>query len=210
MIEFQCTSCSQRIRAKDEHALKACKCPRCQAENTIPDIQYIPEETSQFTELSADDTQQSHLPVRYAGFWKRLAALLIDSFILAIPGGVLGAVTGAIAGMVLGAQGASQQTILSVCQVLGFITGVTMRLLYFSLMESSSRQATLGKMVLGIIVINKSGERLSFGHAVVRHFAKFVSVITLCIGYIMAAFTGRKQALHDLIVSTYVIDKNRK
>jgi uncharacterized RDD family membrane protein YckC len=77
--------------------------------------------------------------------------------------------------------------------------------LYEALMTSSSKQATLGKMVFGLVVTDTQGARLSFLHATGRHFAKFLSGMTLFIGYIMAGFTERKQALHDFIASTYVL-----
>jgi uncharacterized RDD family membrane protein YckC len=77
--------------------------------------------------------------------------------------------------------------------------------LYFALMESSAKQATLGKAMIGVIVTDADGSRISFGRASGRYFAKFVSVITLMIGFIMAAFTKRKQALHDMMAGCLVI-----
>jgi len=79
--------------------------------------------------------------------------------------------------------------------------------LYAALMESSARQATVGKMMIGVVVTDTDGNRLSFGRASARYFAKFVSGITLMIGFIMAAFTKRKQALHDIMAGTLVIRK---
>jgi uncharacterized RDD family membrane protein YckC len=72
-------------------------------------------------------------------------------------------------------------------------------------MESSSRQATVGKMTLGLKVTDLAGRRISFARASGRYFAKYVSSMTLLIGYIMAGFTERKQALHDIIAGTLVI-----
>ena len=74
-------------------------------------------------------------------------------------------------------------------------------------MESSVNQGTIGKMALNLKVTDLNGERISFGRATGRFFAKYISSITLLIGYIMAAFTERKQALHDMIAGTYVIKK---
>jgi len=79
--------------------------------------------------------------------------------------------------------------------------------LYFALMESSSKQATLGKMMIGVIVTDTDGNRISFGRASGRYFAKIPSAIILMIGYIMAAFTKRKQALHDMMAGCLVIRK---
>ncbi len=79
--------------------------------------------------------------------------------------------------------------------------------LYFALMESSVKQGTLGKMALGIIVTDANGNRISFGRATGRYFGKIISGAILCIGYIMAGFTEKKQALHDMIAGCLVVNK---
>ncbi len=79
--------------------------------------------------------------------------------------------------------------------------------LYYSLMESSGQQATVGKMALGIKVVDRNGQRLSFAHALGRWFAAALSYLSLYIGFLMAAFTRDKQALHDLVAGTQVVDK---
>jgi uncharacterized RDD family membrane protein YckC len=79
--------------------------------------------------------------------------------------------------------------------------------LYEALMESSAKQATLGKMLLGLMVTDEAGNRISFARASGRHFAKYISSFTLFIGYIMAGFTAKKQALHDMIAGTLVVRK---
>lgn len=77
--------------------------------------------------------------------------------------------------------------------------------LYFSVFESSRLQATPGKLALGIRVTDLEGNRIGFGRATGRFFSKIVSGLILDIGYIMAAFTSRKQALHDMMAGTLVI-----
>jgi len=77
--------------------------------------------------------------------------------------------------------------------------------LYFALMESSKHQGTVGKMVLKIKVTDEKGERISFARATGRYFGKIISGMILMIGYIMAGFTEKKQALHDILASCYVI-----
>jgi uncharacterized RDD family membrane protein YckC len=79
--------------------------------------------------------------------------------------------------------------------------------LYFALMESSSKRATLGKMALGIIVTDLEGKRISFGRATGRFFSKILSGIIIYIGFIMVPFTDKKQGLHDMIAGTLVIAK---
>ena len=76
---------------------------------------------------------------------------------------------------------------------------------YGSVLESW--QATLGKMALGISVTDSEGRRLSFGRALARNVAKLVSDFTLAIGYVMAAFTSRKQALHDIMTGCVLIKR---
>jgi uncharacterized RDD family membrane protein YckC len=78
---------------------------------------------------------------------------------------------------------------------------------YFSLMESSTWQATLGKRLLGLQVTNLHGGRISFGRATARHFAKLISNFSFTIGYVMAGFTKRKQALHDILTQCMVVRK---
>ena len=78
--------------------------------------------------------------------------------------------------------------------------------LYFACMESSRYQGTLGKIALGIIVTDMQLRPVSFGRASGRFFAKLITgLIPLCIGYIMAGFTAKKQALHDMIASCLVM-----
>ena len=78
--------------------------------------------------------------------------------------------------------------------------------LYFAYLESGEKQATWGKQMLGLYVTDLSGNRMTFARASGRFFAKIVSgLIPLGIGYIMAGFTERKQALHDMIASCLVL-----
>jgi uncharacterized RDD family membrane protein YckC len=124
----------------------------------------------------------------YAGFWRRVGGLLIDSILLSI----------VLTPLYLAFR--DQLATWSALQ-----TGISW--LYSALMESSARQATLGKMALGIVVTDMEGNRIGFGRATGRYFAKIISGLILGIGYLMAAFTQRKQALHDIIVGTLVVKK---
>jgi len=87
------------------------------------------------------------------------------------------------------------------------ICSIVISWLYFALMESSRREATFGKMALGIIVNDRKGQRVSFGRATGRHFAKLISGVILVIGFIMAGFTAKKQTLHDMIAECVVVKK---
>lgn len=148
--------------------------------------------------------------VRYAGFWRRFAALIIDGLILGVVQMIL--LTPLLAFLGLGAATADtlEDTGGFIAAVMGatFLTIFAVWIagwLYFALMESSSKQATLGKMALSIKVTDLSGNRISFGRATGRYFGKIVSGIILYIGFIMAAFTEKKQALHDMMASSLVV-----
>jgi uncharacterized RDD family membrane protein YckC len=81
----------------------------------------------------------------------------------------------------------------------------TIFLLYFSAMESSQYQGTLGKIVMGIKVVDHNNQRLDFSRALLRNLSKVLSAFLLGIGYIMIIFDSRKQGLHDKIADTYVV-----
>jgi uncharacterized RDD family membrane protein YckC len=81
--------------------------------------------------------------------------------------------------------------------------------LYHALMESSEWQATVGKKVLGLVVTDLAGQRVSFWRATARHFAKIITnMVPAFIGYIMAGFTEKKQALHDMLAGCLVLRRN--
>lgn len=129
--------------------------------------------------------------VRYAGFWIRVVAAFIDAILLGI-----------VFGIAFGSTVNADPTQMSgATQFLPIIAGW----LYYALMESSSYQATLGKKVVGIKVTTVEGKRMTFLNATGRHFAKFISGIILGIGYLMVAFSAKKQGLHDLLAKTYVV-----
>ena len=122
-------------------------------------------------------------PAVYAGFWQRVVASLIDWLFL-------GFATAVLAGVTAGGWA---------------LAGVAIPWLYEAFMLSGERQATLGKMALGIVVTDLDRRRLTFGRATGRHFAKYLSAILFGIGFLMAAFTEKKQALHDLVAGTLAI-----
>ncbi len=154
----------------------------------------------------------------YAGFWQRFLALIIDSIIigvvrtiLVIP--ILAAVGLSFATEIQNFDVADDGNIFAMVAAF-FAAAMAMAaissiisLLYFSFMESSKYQATVGKLALGLTVTDMDGNRIDFGKALLRNIGKFVSAFILCIGYIMAAFTDKKQALHDMIASTLVVKK---
>ena len=150
----------------------------------------------------------------YAGFWSRCAAFLIDVFISAVPPALICfpvifwmAQKGFEAEQ-MGADIASYSVGILVAYLVWNVLGALSFWLYFSLQESSKHQATWGKRLLKIKVVNKEGRALGFAHASGRTLAKIVSYVTLYIGFLMAPFSNRKRALHDFIAETYVVQAN--
>jgi uncharacterized RDD family membrane protein YckC len=138
----------------------------------------------------------------YAGFWRRFWALVIDAitihliFFLAV----------FVVALALGLAGISAEARfeeVSDTSYLGLLT--LFWLLYRILLESSPLQATVGKLALSIKVMDTTGQRIGFLRAVGRNLSTLISDATLLIGYIMAAFTPRKRALHDVIAGCLVV-----
>src|SRR5262249_48371563 len=88
--------------------------------------------------------------------------------------------------------------------LLSIVMGCATSWLYEALLESSEWQATVGKMIFGMKVTDLAGNRISFGQATARYFAKWLSAASLCIGFLMVAFSARKQGLHDILAGTLV------
>ena len=141
--------------------------------------------------------------VAYGGFWIRVVAAIIDFIILRIVVSPIKLIFGGLglAGMMSGIHPVGLAVLGGGLTVIALIFSSW---LYEAFMESSSYQATLGKMIFGMKVTDLYGNRISFGRATGRHFAKWLSGMILGIGYIMVAFTERKQGLHDLLAGTLV------
>ena len=155
----------------------------------------------------------------YAGFWKRFAARLIDGLVLYVAIAIIQQI---LTSFLISPQTMEQleamkqhtaaldpQVFMSIVPlgILWLVLSLVLPWFYFALMESSSKQATLGKMAIGIKVIGLDGHRLSFARALGRTLGKYISGLLLCIGYFMAGTTRRKQALHDKMAKAYVVDK---
>jgi uncharacterized RDD family membrane protein YckC len=157
-------------------------CPKCGLKN---------EDAARFCQACGQELSLVPKPaasgsaVGYAGFWKRAAAAIMDALIV---GAISGIVTGITAGV-------------------GVVSFFCLPWIYEAYMLSSEKQATFGKMMMEIEVTDLNGRRISFGRATGRHFAKWVSALILGIGFIMAGFTEKKQALHDMMADTLVVNK---
>ena len=187
--------------------------------------QPMPSSPSRMSNVSPNENRMA--PLEYGSFGLRLLAAIIDSVIVSIittvvsiPFG-LGAVldlarlaelvdpnTGELTG------GSDADVIAAASRLIGayimfvLLSGLV-QWLYFALLESSARQGTLGKQWLGLKVTDMNGDRIGFGRATGRFFSKFISGIILMIGYLMALFSEKKQALHDSIAGTLVLQTNK-
>jgi len=157
------------------------------------------------------EAPQSQIQTNYAGFWLRLAAYIIDYFIV-------GFVIGTIVAFVMLAMGlsfaifqdidnpANQLMVVTLSIILG-VVALTASWMYYALLESSSHQGTLGKIALNLKVTDLQGQPISFLRATGRFFGKFLSSATIYIGYLMIGFTEKQQGLHDILASCLVLRK---
>jgi uncharacterized RDD family membrane protein YckC len=156
------------------------------------------------------------LPSPYAGFWLRLLAHIIDDVVMGVMFGVFVLIVVAIVGVgyfrtMLEGMNGEDATVpaafIGIMLLVGSVS-VVAGWLYYAWMESSQYQGTLGKMALGLTVTDLQGRRVTFARASGRFFSKIITgLIPLAIGYIMAGFTEKKQALHDMIASCLVLRK---
>ncbi len=165
------------------------------------------------------------MKVKYAGFWIRFVAYIIDKIIVSIVEMILMVPFSIFLGFAVpfinenphvehytSANAAFTNSYWSTSEIgisffllILFLIVIAVEWLYFALMESSTKQATLGKAAVGIIVTDQNFNRIGFGRATGRYFSKWISGLILNFGYIIAGFTRKKQALHDFIAETVVI-----
>jgi uncharacterized RDD family membrane protein YckC len=135
-------------------------------------------------------------PTVFASFWIRVGAALIDSVIIA--GSMLLLVF-------VAALAALMPPLMVLLMALVWIASIVGPWLYTALFESSAMQATPGKKAIGLKVTDLQGNRISFGRATGRHFAEWITGMTFFVGYVMVAFTQKRQSLHDMIAGTVVV-----
>ena len=144
---------------------------------------------------------------RYANFGQRLLAVILDAIVTGVIGGMIGMMLAVMIGVGGSMSGAHDSVVFGVINLLGFLVGTATGWLYEALMVSSSYQATLGKMALGIVVTDMQGRRISFLRATGRYVGKIVSSMLLLIGYLIQPFTEKRQALHDMMAGCLVLRK---
>lgn len=148
--------------------------------------------------------------VRYGGFWIRVLAGIIDVIILMILLGIIAYIVGLISPgfvmpqphhMITGGNSIDFYTAAPGTQLINIVIG----LLYYAILESSTWQASVGMKVCGLKITDDNYQRITFWRALGREIAAYLSAIILFIGYFMIGWTKRKQGLHDMIASTYVV-----
>jgi len=182
------------------------RCPRCKS--TLPDGEtQCPNCLREFTDRNGTGKPGDKTPVpppscdspgtgiAYVGFWRRLGAAIADL--------VIAAIVAAIVNQVL-----VQQKFPSPLLLTALITGGFYLLLYSPLFLSSSYRATPGKILFGMVVVYDNGKQLSFSRALIRELGKYLSLLTLGLGFILIGFTRKKQGLHDLLALTVVVHRS--
>ena len=159
-------------------------CPQCGTKNEIG---------TEYCRRCGTSLQQ---PVyrEYAGFWRRFCAALIDDCPFSLT-------------VVISIWYGSRNIYSGIFAVGILAAVIVVRWIYFAGLESSSKQATVGKIILSIIVTDMEGNRISFGKATIRHFAKILSGLLFYAGFVMIAFTEKRQGLHDMIAGCLVVKK---
>jgi len=143
--------------------------------------------------------------ISYGGFWKRVMAYIVDIIVISIPVTLLFG-----SGMSLGVDEQTPGTYdvhLNLDMTLPEFIILLISWVYFAGLESSEWQGTIGKRLFGMRVTDTEGGRITFFRATGRYLSKFLSSALLMIGFIMVAFTAKKQGLHDMIAGTLVVNR---
>jgi len=168
-------------------------------EKTIPPPPPLAQDAAAIPPLARQEEQA----LQFAGFWKRAAAWLIDQII-----GLLGMlpIVFILGRLLIPTTGDVRYNEAQWNGLIGAV-GIIFTWIYYALMESSSYQGTVGKMVLGIKVTDMNGNRIGFGKATGRHFGKIISGIILFAGFFMVASTKKRQGLHDIMAGCLVVNR---
>ena len=220
-----CTSCGadnpeqSRFCIQCGSALEEAAPPAPAAPQTTPGA-YDPQPTSsEYSVGAAPAATTPHDPVaplydevRHAGFLIRFVAFVLDWILLYVVQMIVVLPMQLLSGVdafnmdgsdVEAAEFAKLFAVVGISVVISIV----IQWLYEAVLLSSVNQATFGKQAFGLRVTDLSGERLTFGRATGRHFAKWISYFTFGIGYLIQPITEKKQALHDIIAGTLVVKK---
>jgi uncharacterized RDD family membrane protein YckC len=159
--------------------------------------------------ISAGPAQARQIATKYAGFWIRVAAAILDSLLLLTAGLPLRALFGSAVTVFGMNANMPIHDLMHLRRLVRLAIALALAWAYRAGMESSSYQATLGKLAVRLKVTDEHGNRLSFARATARHFAKYLSLMSFGIGYFMVGFDEEKQGLHDRIAGTRVQYRSR-
>jgi uncharacterized RDD family membrane protein YckC len=164
----------------------------------VPPNAEVPQEIRAIPGLSA-------LPPRpaFAGFWLRAVAYLIDTLLISLVFGLIASIYPST--FIKFPDAAVSLTSLPQLTPTAFIITITATWFYYTMFEASIWQATPGKRVMRLYVADLNGQRVTFARAAARNIAKMISSLTFLVGYLVAGFTERKQALHDILASCLVL-----
>ena len=152
--------------------------------------------------LSSQRSTNAQHSGEHASFGIRFGAHIIDAIIFYVAAFICGAPI-CLSLLFISAGRTSEGDLQGIAALVSIVTSW----LYYALMESSSKQATVGKLACGLFVTDMHGQRIGFGRASGRYFGMFVSAIILCIGFLMCAWTKKKQCLHDMMANCLVLRK---
>jgi len=146
----------------------------------------------------AEENMAAKPPIEYAGFWLRVWAAAIDIALEALVALIITIIVDFAMKLISRRLGLSPITAHYVTGIVFIFVLTIGAWLYAAFSESSRWSATIGKRMIGLQVLTAAGGKLSFGQATVRHFMKFLSLFTATVGFMMAGWTRRCQALHDM------------
>jgi uncharacterized RDD family membrane protein YckC len=182
-------------------------CPQCETPVSVGQIGpvYVPQNVP-LPEVVPASPELSRLPPRpaFAGFWLRAVAYLFDTVLISL---VFGLIASFYPATFIKFPNAASTPLISLPQLtpIAFAITMTATWFYYTLFEASAWQATPGKRVLRLYVAGVNGQRVTFARAAARNLAKIISSLTFLVGYLVAGFTEKKQALHDILASCLVL-----
>ena len=186
----ECFNCGGHLRGE------RFVCPDCGAPLPSGDVSACPGCGAQFAGARKPPEKV------YAGFWARLGASIIDGILVGIVVMVVGTLT--TFALFVPSSSTSYQSASSTALTLSLVIGFFISWIYYAYLESSPAQATLGKRVIKVKVTDLEGRRISFKRASARWLAKFLSIASLGLGFLLIGFSEKKQGLHDKIAGTLV------
>ena len=146
------------------------------------------------------DKKETTEEIKYAGFWIRFAAYIIDTILTAILCYCIQALTGIPMERVIQVSSQTGATMTTYS-----VHALVVIFLYFTISTGSKLQASPGKNIVGLKVITNDGSRITYVRSFVRTCSYALSYVTFLIGFVLAAFTKEKKALHDMVAQTRVV-----